>query len=77
MPVNTPIPMQSLPTSGRAARRRARAQAIRDAARARQAVGQGVAHELVDGQHTITYRGKRYAGQTIDAAIAAARERSK
>jgi len=59
---------------GRQARRRARIQAIRDGARVRRALSQGALHECVDGLHVVTYRGHRYVGATVDAAIRAARE---
>ena len=59
---------------GRQARRRARAQLIRDGARVRQALGQAALYERVDGVHVITHRGQRFRGPTVDAAIQAARE---
>jgi len=65
---------QSLPSPARSADRRERAQAIRDGALVRESLGQGAQHEMVDGEHTITWRGERYRGATVEEVIRAARE---
>ena len=58
----------------REARRRERAEAIRDGALVRQAVSQSAAHECVGGVHIVTWQGKRFSGRTLDEAIEAAKE---
>jgi hypothetical protein len=58
----------------RAAAKAERVAAIREAARVRRCLGQGALHRRVrSGQHEITWRGRRYVGTTLEAAIAAAR----
>jgi len=55
--------------------RQARVQAIRDGALVRRKLGQGAIHErLSDGLHVVIYRGRRFTGPAVDAAIQAARE---
>ncbi|MFH1922714.1 MAG: hypothetical protein ABIP48_22855 [Planctomycetota bacterium] len=60
--------------NGRATRAE-RIREIVDAAHVRQHLGQGVLYcRLADGQHVVIFRGERFVGATVDAAIAAARE---
>jgi len=47
---------------------------IRDGARVRRALSQGTLYEYAGDQHVVTYRGRRFRGPTIDAAIRAATE---
>lgn len=57
------------------ARQRARAERvrqIRDGARVRQELSQGTLYEFAGGEHIVIFRGERYRGPTIDAAIQAA-----
>ena len=65
---------QSPPTTEREAARRARIESIRFGARVRDRLGQGAHHEIVDGEHVVTWRGRRFHGATVDEAIKAAQE---
>jgi len=69
----TPAP-QSPRGDGRQVRRQQRIQTIVDGARVRYALGQGALHEFTDGVHVVVFAGERFIGQTVDAAIQAARE---
>ena len=62
------------PDATRRRARQQRVQAIVDGAHVRRALSQGALYEHVDGQHVVTYRGQRFRGPSVDAAIAAARE---
>jgi len=73
----TPFAPARRPTGVRQTRRRARVQLIRDGARVRRALGQDALHERVDGEHIVVYRGRRFRGPSIDAAIRVAREGGK
>jgi hypothetical protein len=54
--------------------RQARSASIRDAALVRQHLGQAAQHQLADGRHQITFRGRTFTSATLAAAIAAAQE---
>lgn len=54
--------------------RAVRVRAIADGAHVRHALGQAAQHELLaDGQHLITFRGRRFTGKTVEEGIAVAR----
>jgi len=56
--------------------KRLRIEAIVDAARVREAIGEAALHQVLrDGGHEITYRGQRHTGATVAEAIAAAQAR--
>ncbi|MFH1918786.1 MAG: hypothetical protein ABIP48_02720 [Planctomycetota bacterium] len=54
--------------------RAARIQAITDAARVREHLGQAALHRrLPGGEHEIIFRGRRFTGTTLEAAVDQAR----
>jgi len=58
----------------RAARaRQRRVQAIVDAARVREALGEAALHQVARGGHVVTWRGERFRGASLAAAISAAK----
>jgi hypothetical protein len=62
------------PSTTAADARRARVQAIRDAATVRAALGQAAAHRrLDDGRHEVTIGGRLGIGDTLDEAISEVR----
>ena len=66
----TPPQTHSPPPPDRSAARRARVEAIRDAARVRRELSQAALHRrLDDGRHEVIFGGQRFVGQTVSEAI--------
>ncbi|MFH1919715.1 MAG: hypothetical protein ABIP48_07530 [Planctomycetota bacterium] len=55
------------------ATRALRLAAIVDGAHVRSALGQAALYDRRNGEHVVTYRGRRFVGATVDAVIQAAK----